>query len=57
MSTPPDDLEAENITHVLGVADAKIFHKSYSDMHGELWSPGTAARHHDADRVFQGAVM
>ena len=34
------DLEAENATRVLGVADARIFHKSYSDMHGELWSPG-----------------
>ena len=33
------DLEAENATRVLGVADARIFHKSYSDMHGELWSP------------------
>ena len=32
------DLEAENVTHVLGVADAKIFHKSYGDQHGELWS-------------------
>jgi len=34
------DLETEDITRVLGVADAKIFHKSYGDMHGELWSPG-----------------
>jgi acyl-CoA thioesterase len=34
------DLEAEDITRVLGIADAKIFHKSYGDMHGELWSPG-----------------
>ena len=33
------DLEAENITHVLGVADARIFHKSYGDQSGELWSP------------------
>jgi acyl-CoA thioesterase len=33
------DLEAENATHVLGVADAKIFHKSYGDQNGELWAP------------------
>jgi len=33
------DLAAEDITRVLGVADAKIFHKSYGDMNGELWSP------------------
>jgi hypothetical protein len=24
---------------VLAVADAKIFHKSYGDQNGELWSP------------------
>jgi acyl-CoA thioesterase len=24
---------------VLAVADAKIFHKSYGDQTGELWSP------------------
>jgi hypothetical protein len=35
-----DDLAAEDITRVLGVADAKIFHKSYGDQNGELWSPG-----------------
>ena len=34
-----DDLAAEDITHVLAVADAKIFHKSYGDQNGELWSP------------------
>lgn len=33
------DLEAEDITAVLGVADANIFHKSFSDQTGELWSP------------------
>jgi acyl-CoA thioesterase len=32
------DLKAENATAVLGVADAKIFHKSYGDQTGELWS-------------------
>ena len=32
------DLQAENATAVLGVADAKIFHKSYGDQTGELWS-------------------
>ena len=38
---PPDaeDLAAEDITRVLAVADAKIFHKSYGDQNGELWSP------------------
>lgn len=33
------DLVAEPITAVLGVADANVFHKSFSDQHGELWSP------------------
>jgi acyl-CoA thioesterase len=33
------DLMAEDITHVLGVGDAKIFHKSFGDQTGELWSP------------------
>jgi acyl-CoA thioesterase len=33
------DLLREGVTHVLGVADAKIFHKSYGDQNGELWSP------------------
>ncbi len=34
------DLAAEDITMVLGAADANIFHKSFSDQTGELWSPG-----------------
>jgi acyl-CoA thioesterase len=34
-----EDLAAENISHVLAVADAKIFHKSFGDQSGELWSP------------------
>ena len=34
-----EDLAREDTTHVLGVADAKIFHKSYGDQNGELWSP------------------
>lgn len=33
------DLAAEDITMVLGAADANIFHKSFSDQTGELWSP------------------
>ncbi|KJC39396.1 acyl-CoA thioesterase [Bradyrhizobium sp. LTSP885] len=33
------DLEAEDTTRLLAVADARIFHKSYGDQHGELWSP------------------
>ena len=33
------DLAAEDITRVLAVVDAKIFHKSYGDQNGELWSP------------------
>lgn len=33
------DLAAEDISRVLAVADAKIFHKSYGDQTGELWSP------------------
>ena len=33
------DLAAEDITRVLAMADAKIFHKSYGDQNGELWSP------------------
>jgi acyl-CoA thioesterase len=32
------DLAAEDISRVLAVADAKIFHKSYGDQAGELWS-------------------
>lgn len=34
------DLAAENTTFVLGTADGRIFHKSFSDQTGELWSPG-----------------
>lgn len=34
------DLAAENATAALGVADAHIFHKSFSDQTGALWSPG-----------------
>jgi len=34
------DLAAENTTTVLGAADANIFHKSFSDQTGQLWSPG-----------------
>ena len=37
--TASEDLAAEDITHVLAAADARIFHKSYGDQHGELWSP------------------
>jgi hypothetical protein len=33
------ELMAEDITHVLGVGDAEIFHKNYADQTGELWSP------------------
>jgi acyl-CoA thioesterase len=33
------DLAAENTNVVLGAADANIFHKSFSDQTGELWSP------------------
>lgn len=37
--TSMEDLASEDITRLLAVADAKIFHKSYGDQHGELWSP------------------
>lgn len=33
------DLAAEDTTKVLGVADARIFHKSFGDQTGELWAP------------------
>jgi acyl-CoA thioesterase len=33
------DLAAEDISRVLAVADANIFHKSYGDQSGALWSP------------------
>jgi acyl-CoA thioesterase len=38
--TSAEELAAEDIRHVLAVADAKIFHRSYGDQTGELWSPG-----------------
>jgi acyl-CoA thioesterase len=34
-----EELAQEEATRLLAVADAKIFHKSYGDQHGELWSP------------------
>jgi len=34
-----EDLATEDISRVLAVADAKIFHKSHGDRSGELWSP------------------
>src|SRR3954463_12719188 len=34
-----DELAAEGIRHLLAVADASIFHKSFGDQRGELWSP------------------
>jgi acyl-CoA thioesterase len=34
-----EELAQQETTRVLAVADAKIFHKSYGDQHGELWSP------------------
>lgn len=34
-----DDLIAEDASHVLAVSDASVFHKSYSDQAGALWSP------------------
>jgi acyl-CoA thioesterase len=34
-----EDLAAEDITRILAVADARIFHKSFGDQSGELWSP------------------
>jgi acyl-CoA thioesterase len=37
--TSSEELAAEDITRVLAVADAKIFHRSYGDQNGELWSP------------------
>jgi acyl-CoA thioesterase len=37
--TDAADLTADDITHVLAVADAKIFNKSFQDQNGELWSP------------------
>ncbi len=37
--TSAEELAQEDITRVLAIADAKIFHRSYGDQHGELWSP------------------
>jgi len=37
--TASEELADEDISQVLAVADAKIFHKSYGDQSGELWSP------------------
>ena len=37
--TDAASLDAEAITHVLAVADANVFDKSYGDQTGELWSP------------------
>lgn len=34
-----EDLIAEDASHVLAVVDASVFHKSYGDQTGELWSP------------------
>ena len=34
-----EDLATEDTSRVLAVADARIFHKSYGDQTGELWSP------------------
>ena len=34
-----DELADENVSHILATADANIFHKSYGDQTGELWSP------------------
>ncbi|NGX97268.1 MAG: thioesterase family protein [Candidatus Afipia apatlaquensis] len=34
------DLAEERTTMVLGAADARRFHKGFSDQTGELWSPG-----------------
>ena len=33
-----EDLAREDISRVLAVADARIFHKSFGDQNGELWS-------------------
>ena len=37
--TSAEQLAAENISRVLATADARIFHDSYGDQSGELWSP------------------
>ncbi|MFL6820097.1 MAG: acyl-CoA thioesterase [Bradyrhizobium sp.] len=38
--TDMEDLAREQITRVLATADARIFHRSYGDQVGELWSSG-----------------
>lgn len=37
--TAADELADEDITRVLAVTDASIFHRSYGDQAGQLWSP------------------
>ncbi|MDE2377999.1 thioesterase family protein [Bradyrhizobium sp.] len=37
--TDSEALAGEDVTRVLAVADAKIYHKSYGDQTGDLWSP------------------
>lgn len=37
--TSAEELAAEPVDQVLGVADARTFHRSYGDQTGELWSP------------------
>jgi acyl-CoA thioesterase len=34
-----EELARDDISRVLAIADAKIFHKGYGDQSGELWSP------------------
>src|SRR4051812_26002359 len=38
--TDMEDLAREQVTRVLATADARIFHRSYGDQVGELWSSG-----------------
>ncbi len=37
--TDAESLAVEDITRVLAVADASVFHRNYCDRRGELWSP------------------
>jgi acyl-CoA thioesterase len=37
--TDTEELTREDISRVLAIADARIFHKGYGDQTGELWSP------------------
>jgi acyl-CoA thioesterase len=37
--TSAEELTADDISRVLATADASIFHRSYQDQTGELWSP------------------